>query len=79
MTNDSKQSDQIPRYLFIGLVIASIASAVLDLMYEKHPHVKFEGWFNFYGFFAGTATLGLVLLALAVRNLIARRENYYDG
>jgi len=51
----------------------------IDLLYEKHPHVVYEAWFNFYGFFALVATVGLLVAARVLKIPLSRDEDFYDG
>ena len=53
--NDDR--NDIPQFVLLGLAIACAVFAVLDWTYKKHPHVQFEGWFNFYGFFSALSDL----------------------
>ena len=55
----------------------ALLSACADLIYVKHPHVYYERWFNFYGFFAALAVLGCLVLAFVFRPLLTRPEDYY--
>lgn len=61
-----------------GLGIACVLIAIADWLYTKHPHVSFEAWFNFYGFFAIVATVAVLLLCFALRPLLERKEDYYE-
>ena len=65
-------------WLVLSLLLAAALTAT-DLLYEKHPHVRYEAWFNFYGFAAAAATLALCALGRAVVPLLARKEDYYAG
>lgn len=49
-----------------------------DLLYEKHPHFSFEGWFGFYGFFGFIGSFLLVLTAKEMRRVLRRDEDFYD-
>lgn len=64
--------------IFIGVGIASVLLAVADFVYEKHPHVRFEYWFNFYGFFAVVAAAAMLAVAVLTRSVLEREEDYYD-
>jgi hypothetical protein len=79
MSDPSAQNDSKLHVAMVGLAISSAALALLDFVYEKHPHVKFEGWFNFYGFFAALTTLSIIAIAILARSVLARKEDYYDG
>ena len=60
------------------LVGVCVILALLDFAYEKHPHVRFEGWFNFFGFVGLLATGLCCVLAIGLRAVLAREEDYYD-
>lgn len=64
--------------IFIGVGVASVLFAVADFVYEKHPHVRFESWFNFYGFFALVAAAAMLAVAVLTRSVLERGEDYYD-
>ena len=49
-----------------------------ELVYHKHPHFGFDGWFGFYGFFGFIACVVLVLVAKQLRRLLMRDPHYYD-
>lgn len=65
-----------------NLIAVSIACAVFalaDLTYENHhPHVRFETWFNFFGFFAAIITATTFAIAPAFGSFLKRAEDYYD-
>ncbi len=63
------------------VVVGALCALVtlLEFAYEKHPHVKFESWFDFYGVMSILATLLICVISLALRNMLARSEEYYDG
>ena len=60
-------------------MVVAVVCIGLELTYEKHPHVRFEYWFNFYGFFAIAATLALALLATLARNFLVDKEEATHG
>lgn len=51
---------------------------VAGVLYHKHVHYDFEGWFGFYGFYGFFGSVGLVLLAKLMRIILMRAEDYYD-
>lgn len=79
MNGDARETHTGMEKSLIGLAILCVVVALIDLLYEKHPHVRFERVFNFYGFFAIVLTAAFLLLANCFRNLVARKEDYYDG
>lgn len=66
------------KQLLIVLAIICLLLALADVFYEKHPHVHFESWFNFFGFFAALATIVLLGIAAVTHNVLQREEDYYD-
>ena len=70
----SANRNTIPQAAFIGIVVACVLFTALDLTYEKHPYVKFEGWFNFYGFASGIASVACIALARWARPILSDRE-----
>ena len=58
------------------LALAGLALIAVDFFHEKETHFDFETWPGFYagyGFLAGVAA---VALALALRPLLVRKEDY---
>lgn len=68
-----------PNRIVIVLLILCCLVALGDLTYEKHPHVHYEAWFNFFGFAALAASVLLVVACSIARPFLSRREDYYDG
>lgn len=68
-----------PKRIAIILLSLCFIVALGDLTYEKHPHVHYEAWFNFFGFAALAASALLVVVCAIVRPLLSRPEDYYDG
>jgi len=64
--------------IFWGLVVVCVGVGLADALYHKHAHFKFEGWFGFYGLFGFVASIGLILAAKQMRNILKREEDYYD-
>lgn len=50
-----------------------------DALYTKHPHFDIEGWFGFYAIYGFVSCVGLVLAAKRLRQVVKRKEDYYDG
>ncbi len=69
------------RQLLVGAVVVCVLTGIADvyhlLSHDWHPHIKYESWFNFYGFFALLITVGCVWAARFVRPFIGRKEDYY--
>jgi hypothetical protein len=70
---------QIDNRVLIALGLACVALLASDWLYEKHPHVQYEAWFNFYGFYGAVASVALLLIAMLWRYLLMRPEDYYDA
>ena len=51
---------------------------IADLLYTKHVHFAFEGWFGFFPLVGFAAYLFIVMSAKLLRRLIARPEDYYE-
>ncbi len=64
--------------VYYGLIVVCALLALADLGYEKHTHYGFEGWFGFYGFYGFLGFVGLVLVAIQMRKVVMRDEDYYD-
>jgi len=52
--------------------------ALADLLYPKHVHYGFEGWFAFYGGLGFISCFFLITAARGLRKLVMRDEDYYD-
>lgn len=60
------------------LVAVCVGLVLFDLLYHKHVHFGFEGWFGFYGFFGFAAFFLIVLAGKHLRKILMRDEGYYD-
>lgn len=56
-----------------------VLATLLEFGYEKHPHVRFESWFDFYGVLSILATFLICAISTALRSILTRSEEYYDG
>lgn len=65
--------------MLLGLPVLCVTLACADVVYEKHPHIEFERWFNFYGFLSLIALAATFLLSFLLRRVLEREEDYYDG
>ncbi len=52
---------------------------IADAFYEKHPEFGIEYVFGYYGLYGFIACVFLVLMAKALRRILRRPEDYYDG
>jgi|GEM_PF-4748928 len=81
-----------PSQLLIGLAIICAVAALMDFrhfaashdgLHDEHhgghePHVRFESWFNFFGFASILATFAMVFVAKLFSGVLNRGEGYYD-
>lgn len=66
------------RKVYIGLWVACVVVMLLDFLYHKHVHYRFEelpGFFSFYGFLG---CVGLIFASIGLRKIVMRDEDYYD-
>lgn len=60
-------------YAICGLLI------IVDLLVDRHNYLPVEDIPAFYAFYGFAALVGLVELSKALRKLVGRKEDYYDG
>jgi len=60
------------------LASVCVLLALGDLVYHKHVHFGWEGWFGFYALFGFASFLFIVLAGKQLRKLLMRDEDYYD-
>ncbi|MFH0944859.1 MAG: hypothetical protein V2A76_06645 [Planctomycetota bacterium] len=65
-------------FLRVVYVICGLA-LLLELLIHKHGVPRFEGWFSFYPVYGFVGIVVLVLLAILLRKLVMRPEDYYDA
>jgi len=65
--------------VYRGVWIACALLLGAELFVHLHGHFAVEEWFGFYGFFGFIGCVGLVLGAKALRVVLKRPEDYYDG
>jgi len=60
-------------------VVAAVCAvvALADLVYHKHVHHDWEGWFSFHGLYGYVGCFVLVLAARVLRKIVMRDEDYY--
>jgi hypothetical protein len=63
-------------FVFLALCIALLA---VDLIHHRHVVHPWERLIGFYGFYGFVACVVLVLVARALRRVLMRPEDYYDG
>ena len=61
-----------------GVYAISAFLLVIDPFIHKHGPFAIEHWWGFYGIYGFISCVFLVLAAKELRNLIMRREDYYD-
>jgi len=71
------------RWLRRALYVLCIVVVLIDLVY--HRHLTFEegifsaeGWFGFYAIYGFVTVILVVVVALGMRKLLMREEDYYD-
>lgn len=73
--------------LLLGLAIFCGLVAFTDfrhfMSHDEHhgghePHVRFESWFNFFGFASILATVVMVFIAKLLGGFLSRGEGYYN-
>lgn len=55
------------------------ALLVAELLIDRHGYFGVEGWFGFYAVFGFAAYCGIIYTAKALRRLVRRPEDYYQG
>lgn len=64
-------------YHVVWIVCALVLLA--EPLVHKHGDFAVEGWFGFHGLFGFVACVALVLAAKALRRILKRPADYYDG
>lgn len=82
MTDEPKGWFDRPRnvtlFLRVFYVICALALAA-ELCFHKHVVYSLEGKFGFYPLYGFIGIVVLVLLAILLRKLVMRPEDYYDA
>ena len=65
--------------VYRGVWVACALLLVAELFVHLHGHFAIESLFGFYGFYGFIGCVGLVLGAKALRVVLKRPEDYYDG
>lgn len=73
--DDKRNVDKVWWALIAGCAVVFVA----DAFYQKHPEFEIEYLFGFYGLYGFIACVFVVLLAKALRRILMRPEDYYDG
>ncbi|MEJ8571334.1 hypothetical protein [Microbaculum marinum] len=66
------------RYLVWALYAVCAGLLLIDPLVHKHGPFAIEHWIGFYGIYGFVVSIGLVLVAKAMRRILMRPENYYD-
>ena len=72
---DSPKNVQKVLYGLFGCLILLLA---LEPFVHKHPYFVWEESFGFYAIYGFVACVLLVLIAKKIRNVVMRKEDYYD-
>ncbi len=62
-----------------ALVAACVVAVLLDLTGWRHAELGVDGWPGFFAVYGFLAYVGIVTAAKALRRLVMRPEDYYDG
>ena len=65
--------------IFWGLAVVCLLLVLADLLYHKHGHFHFEHWLGFHGLYGYVVFVVIVFAGKALRKLVMRAEDYYDG
>jgi hypothetical protein len=66
------------RLIYIVLIVVCVLTALIDFVYHRHAHFGFEKTHTFYALFGFVASIGLILAAKQLHNILKREEDYYD-
>jgi hypothetical protein len=73
----SARARRTGRGAILALAATSLVLVGLDFVIERHPHFEAEGWPGFYGLCGAAACLAAVGVALLLRRIVMRPEDYY--
>ena len=65
-------------FAILMLVCAILFLADVVPVYEKHPHFTVEYWYGGYALMGAAFAVILLFAALGWRQLVKRKEDYYD-
>lgn len=63
-------------YLLYAVCLALLAA---ELLIHREVYFGIEGWYGFYAILGFAAYCGIIYTAKALRRLVRRPEDYYDG
>ncbi|MGB0867563.1 MAG: hypothetical protein ACPGSC_13720 [Granulosicoccaceae bacterium] len=87
MSHENHHADEDKRWLdepknvnklVYALAIVCALSVLADFVWHRHGHFSFEEFPGFYAFYGFVACCAVVFVAIGLRHLIMRDENYYD-
>lgn len=62
-----------------ALYVICVLLVIADLIVNRHSYLPVEEIPAFYAFYGFAALVGLVVLAKALREMVGRDEDYYEG
>ena len=62
-----------------ALYVICVLLVIADLIVNRHSYLPVEEIPAFYAFYGFAALVGLVVLAKALREMVGRNEDYYEG
>lgn len=77
-TKTGLDSPRSGRRVYAILCVVCAGLLVADLLYHKHVHYDFEGWWGFFGFYGFVSAVALVVAAKWLRKILMRPEDYYE-
>jgi hypothetical protein len=77
-TRPSERTRRVGTGLILALAAASLLVFGLDFVVERHPYFEVERWPGFYGLAGAASCLAAIIVALLLRRIVLRPEDYYD-
>ena len=78
MTPLQENLQKLGKITTIGLIVCAVILLILDLILHRHGKIALEDKLFFPAVFGFAAFIVLVLIALALKAVLAREEDYYD-
>ena len=77
---ESKREFAWPKLAPRTMIVAGLCLLFLlaEFAYEKHPHVKFEGWFAFSAILGLIGVVAIVGIAYLARGVLGSSRDDYD-
>lgn len=77
--NAQKQVTEIVnRKVLTSVVVFCVVFSFAEFTYEKHPHIRYEGWTGFFVVATIAATLLMIALSSLMRGVLEQEAGYYD-